>query len=117
MEIKLNEKIGQLGLFTTKKYAQGEIIFILSGKEFDKPTRESIYIGEINGKYIHVHDKYGQYINHSFEPSVIINGYNVIAIKDLDISEEITFDYNQNELQMASPFMVNGKIVNGQRKI
>jgi hypothetical protein len=116
MEVKLNEKIEQLGLFTTKKYNQGEIIFILSGKEFDKPTRESIYVGEINGKHTHVHDNYGQYINHSFEPSVIINGYNIVAIRDLDINEEITFDYNTNELQMASPFVVEGKLVNGQRK-
>lgn len=115
MEVKLNDKINQLGLYTTKKYAKGEIIFILSGKEFNQPTRESIYVGEINGKHIHVHDNFGQYINHSFSPSTIINGYNVVALNDLDINTEITFDYNVNELNMASPFFVNGIMVNGQR--
>jgi len=117
MEVKFNESIQQFGLYTTKKYAKGEIIFILSGTEFNKPTRESIYVGKIDGNHIHVHDKFGQYINHSFTPSTTINGYNVVALQDLDIDTEITFDYNINELPMSSPFIVNGISVNGQRSM
>ena len=118
MEVKLSERIGQLGLFTTKKYKTGETIITLSGQEFDKPTRESVYVGLINGKHVHVVDNdQGQYINHSFEPSAVIDGYNVVALRDIDANEEVTFDYNKNEFQMASPFIVDGIEVNGQRKV
>jgi hypothetical protein len=114
MEIKINENIGQYGLFTTKMYLQNETIFTLSGTEYSYPTRESIYVGKINGNDVHVHDMFGQWINHSFNPSTVINGYNVVALRNMNIGDEITFDYNTNEINMASPFVVDGKLVNGK---
>ena len=110
MEVKLHPQLGELGLFTAKQYKQGDIIFTLKGKIFDKPTRESIYVGD----NVHVHDEHGQYINHSFTPSTIIQGYNVVACRDLEAGEEITFDYNANEISMAAPFYADGKFVSGK---
>lgn len=110
MEIKLNNTIGEYGLYATQSYVKGQIVFVLSGKIFSNPTRETIYVG--NG--IHVHDPFGIYINHSFSPSVRIDSYNVIAARDINDGDEITFDYNQNEIQMASPFYSNGILVCGK---
>lgn len=110
MEIKLNSNINEFGLYSTKKYKKGEIIFMLSGKEFDKPTRESIHVG--NNK--HIYDQYGIYMNHSFTPTTYIDGYNVVANVDIEPGDELNFDYNSNEINMAAPFEVNGIKVCGK---
>ena len=110
MEVKHSEKINGLGLFSTKQYTKGDVIFILKGEETNYPTRESIYIGN----NIHVLDQLGQYINHSFEPTTYIQGYNVVALIDMNENDEINFNYNDNELTMAAPFTVNGQPVCGK---
>jgi hypothetical protein len=48
MEIRYSKLTGEKGLFSTKKYKKGELLYILSGDIFDKPTRETIHIGGIN---------------------------------------------------------------------
>lgn len=108
VEIQNSETLGK-GLFSKKKFETGDIIFSLSGDKLSSPTRESIYVG--NG--IHIDDHYGAYINHSFKPSTIINGFDVVAIKEIFVGDEITFDYNRSELNMANPFYVDGIFVTG----
>lgn len=108
-EIK-NSVIGERGLFALKSYSAGETIFVLNGKILERPTRESIHIG--NG--MHIDDKYGKYINHSFLPTVWIDGKNVRALKEINCGDEITFDYNQSEINMACPFVANGIKVIGR---
>jgi len=110
MEIKLNDMIGEYGLYATQPYAQGDVLFVLSGEIFANPTREPIYVGD----GIHIHDPFGIYINHSFNPSVRIESYNVRAARDINAGDEITFDYNQNEIQMANPFYSDGILVCGK---
>ena len=110
MDVKFDIIINGKGLYATKKYMKGEVIRVLSGKEYRYPTRETIHIG--NNR--HIYDKYGIFINHSFMPSARIDYNNVIALRDIMINEEITFNYNDNEINMASPFYVNGKLVSGK---
>lgn len=98
------------GLYATQEYKEGEIIKKLEGQLVLKPTRESIYIG--NG--MHVIDEHGKYMNHSFEPNVRIELNNVIAIRDIQKYEEITFNYNETEINMAFPFDVDGVKVCGK---
>ena len=99
------------GLFATKRYMKNDIVFILSGKVYDYPTRETIYVG--NNK--HIHDQNGQYMNHSFNPTTYINNYDVVALVNIQVGDELTFDYNINEINMASPFIVDGIMVSGNR--
>jgi SET domain-containing protein len=110
MEVKNSKQIDGLGLFATKKYNKGTTIFVLKGEETNYPTRESIYVGNNT----HILDQMGQYINHSFEPTAQIQGYNVVALTDINENDEITFNYNENELTMAAPFTVNGQQVCGK---
>jgi len=109
MEVKQSTKINGLGLFSIKQYKKGDIIFVLKGEETKYPTRESIYVGNNT----HVLDQMGQYINHSFEPTTQIQGYNIVALIDINENDEITFNYNDNEVTMACPFTVNGQSVCG----
>ena len=85
------------------------VIFKLKGTMYDTPTKESIHIGN----NIHIKDVAGQYMNHSFHPTTIISGKNVIAIKNIMPGDELTFDYNKSEINMACPFIYQGKIVRG----
>ena len=104
MEVKFNLKIDGNGLYATKKYLKYEIIYVLSGQIFDEPSRETIYIGD--GR--HIYDNFGIFINHSFTPNVYIDNFNIIALTDIEEGHEITFDYNKNEITMASPFYEDG---------
>jgi hypothetical protein len=112
MEIKHQPTINGLGLFATKKYTKNEVIYVLEGIVSEHPARETIHIGNNQ----HILDKYGMYMNHSFEPTTWINGKNVIAVRNIEIGEELTFNYNQTELKMANPFVVNGVMVCGKEK-
>lgn len=98
-------------VYATRSYAIGEIVKKLEGKLVLEPTRESIHIG--NG--MHIIDNYGQFINHSFEPNTRIDSNNIVAIKEIAQYEEITFNYNDTEINMTNPFEVDGIIVCGKK--
>ena len=110
MEIKDSLTVNGKGVFTKQKYRKDDIIFVLSGETFSSPTRETIHIG----KDVHIYDEFGIFINHSFTSNIYINGRNVTALRDIEIGEELAFNYNDNEINMASPFYVNNVLVNGK---
>lgn len=111
MEVKdSNDIAGGKGLFATKNYSQGEIIHTLTGEILNYPTRETIHIG--NNK--HIYDEYGIYINHSFEPNIIICENNIIALNNIQSGDEIKFNYNDSEINMANPFYVDNILVCGK---
>jgi hypothetical protein len=89
---------------------KGDKVFELAGSLLIFPTRESIYIGND----IHVVDDFGTYMNHSFTPNCKIDGFNVIAIKPIIPGDALTFNYNVNEVKMASPFVCDGILVKGK---
>ena len=113
MQVKDSTLINGKGLFTTKAVKQDEVIFTLQGEILHHPTRESIHIG--NGE--HIDDEFGRFINHLFKPNTRIEGANVVAIRDIQANEELTFNYNDNEINMASPFYANGILVEGKKNI
>ena len=80
MEVRYNNIIKGYGLYATQKYNKNDIIFVLSGNEYDKPSRETIHIG--NNK--HIYDQNGIFINHSFTPTIYIDKYNVVALVDIE---------------------------------
>jgi hypothetical protein len=100
------------GIYATKTYKSNEIIYVMTGKLLNTPTQKSIHIGD----NMHLVDEFGQYINHSFDPNVRIEGNKLIAIKDIDIYDEITYNYNDSELEMACPFEDDGIKVCGKKK-
>ena len=112
MEILFCERVNGKALFTTKNIEKGKTIFTLEGKILSKPNKYSIEIG----KNLHIIDKWGSYLNHSFQPNTKIEGKNVVALKDIRANDELHFNYNDNETSMACPFNtsegeVKGKII------
>lgn len=41
-------------------------------------------------------------MNHSSTPSIYIHNRQIVALKNIDIDDEITFDYNKNETKCVS---------------
>ena len=113
MEIKNIGNSSEKGLFATKKYTKGERVHTLIGKIYDKPTRETIRIGY--GR--HIYDNYGIFINHSFNPNIAILYDKIITLHNINIGDELVFNYNENECTMANPFYVNGIIVCGNSEL
>jgi len=110
MEIKFNEKLKEYGLYATKSYLKSEIVFVLDGLIYDKPTKYTIHIGDNK----HILDDYGVKMNHSFKPTTKIDNKNVVALVNINSGDELTFNYNASEINMASPFKVNGVAVSGK---
>ncbi len=101
-----------LGVYADKSYKLGDTVLTMYGNFMNTPTRKSIHIGD----NMHLVDEFGQYINHSFDPNVRIEGNKLIAIKDINMYDEITFNYNDSELEMACPFEDDGILVCGKKK-
>ena len=117
------------GLYSTKKYGKGNIVLILEGNYFPKPTRTSIQVGDK-----HIESWEGGHINHHCNPNTEIRIHNnfigknqlnqtqpslvalVVAKRDINIGEEITFDYETTEFDMAEPFECNchGRWIRGK---
>jgi hypothetical protein len=89
------------GMYSTALYNIDSVVYTLSGEISCIPTRTSIEIGPNK----HIEDKLGIYINHSFKPSCRIENGCVVAEKEIDINDEITFNYNVSETKMATPFV------------
>jgi hypothetical protein len=102
---------GQSGIFAKDSFSPGDTVLYLNGEVVGLPTRTSIQIGE--GK--HIEDKIGAFINHSCYPSCKIEGHRVVAGKEISTSDQITFDYSQNETILASPFICSccNKLISG----
>jgi len=89
------------GVFMVSGCKSGHPVHELSYREtIDTPTRTSIEIH----KSFHVEDQVGRYINHDCNPTCEIQGYKVVAIRNMLAGEEVTFNYAENETTIASPF-------------
>ena len=109
MKIEFCKRVNGKGLFSTEKYNKGDIIYILKGPIKNKPDKYSIEIGLDQ----HITDEFGIYMNHSFEPSTRIDGKKVIAVRTININDELNFNYNESETNMANPFETEQGYVGG----
>lgn len=107
--IEFCERVNGKGLFLNKTVKKHEVVYTLDGPIKDVPDKYSIEIG----KNQHMTDPYGIYMNHSFDPSVMINGRDVVALRYLGDNDEICFNYNKNESLMACPFETDYGMVKG----
>ena len=109
MKVKKSKVIDGYGLFSTQTYKKNDIIHKLVGEIKENPDKYTIEIG----KNKHILDSFGIYINHSFTPNIKIENGFIVAIKDININEELCFNYNDNESNMFNPFYVNNILVSG----
>lgn len=100
------------GLVATKHFAVGDLILILEGEVVDRPSRFSVQIApdrhvEVPAevKLARPLDRYRwRFLNHSCEPNAAFDDRRLIALRPIAAAEQITFDYNTTEYDLASPF-------------
>jgi hypothetical protein len=103
---------GEYTLVSRERLAQGGWLFTLDGEVTEVPTRYSVQLD--HATHLDLPDTYGleeimdrfywRFMNHSCEPNAVIRGRDVFALRDIGPREEITFDYNTTEYELAEPF-------------
>lgn len=104
------------GLVALQAFAPGDVILCFEGRLTDRPTRTSIQISE----ELHVDGPLAtagaagaagrarlapwQCLNHSCDPNARVEAPRLVAVLPIAVGEEITFDYNTTEVDMAEPF-------------
>jgi SET domain-containing protein len=102
------------GVFTLRPIKAGAVIFEMKGKIVDAPTQTSVQVGEKK----HIEDNLAKFLNHHCSASAMVDREKkaLVALRNLNPGDEITFDYRKNEDKMAVPFMCGccGKLICGK---
>ena len=106
--VLINNASQQKSLHSNKVFKEGELIAHFSAAStLEEPTYLTVQIG--TNKHITLEPNYLQYVNHSCNPSVFFNTttFQLVALKDIGVDEELTFFYPSTEWDMAQAFQCN----------
>lgn len=104
-DVMVNLTNNEKSLHITKPFKANEkIISFGAGTIQDFPTYLTVQIAL--KKHITLQPEYLQYINHSCNPNVFFDTetFELIALKNLEIGDELTFFYPSTEWQMTQSF-------------
>ncbi len=99
-------------LVALRPIAAGQEILWIDGVMTTEPSRYSVQVGhdehvvpgiDISG-CDSVDHGFWRYLNHSCDPNGWLRGRELIALRDIQPNENVTFDYNSSEWDMAEPF-------------
>lgn len=109
--IKVDKRDDYYIVVATERIPEKDVLLRLEGIVLKEPTQFSIQIGESEhiaaySNHPHIESSIIRYINHSCEPSAYFNITDrvLIAAKNLEPGDEITFNYNTTEYDMVAPF-------------
>jgi hypothetical protein len=121
---------GQLRVVALHAFRRGERIFELEGMLSPKPSRFSVQVdadvhveipehAEVDAEQILARYPW-RCLNHACAPNARIVGRELRALRPIRAAEEITFDYETTEWDMASPFpcgcaRCDGRMIRGFR--
>lgn len=99
-------------LVAIRPIASGTRLFTITGRESGTPTRYSVQVTATlhldqdcaRDEHDVVQRYFWRYLDHDCDPSAVIREREVIAIRDIEVGDGVTFDYNTTEYDMASPF-------------
>lgn len=103
---------GEYRLVANRPIAEGELLFTVEGELTTTPTRYTVQVGrethvDVPAEYDFeaILDRfYWRFMNHSCDPTVFVRGRAVISLKPVEFGQDITFNYNTTEFDMAEPF-------------
>jgi SET domain-containing protein len=109
--VKVANKKNYFCVIATKKILKGEFILKLQGTISASPNKYSIQIGEQEHLLAFSDNPQDElsafrFINHNCSPNSYfdIPNRSLIALKNIDINEEVIYHYCTTEFEMASPF-------------
>ncbi len=104
-EVRLNPVSKQQGLFATQSFNQHDRLIEFSIRSIQAtPTYLTVQIGE--NEHFEFEPDHLKYLNHSCDPNVFIdlNALTLVAIKPIQMGEELRFFYPSTEWKMDQPF-------------
>ena len=111
-KVAVVESKGEFKVIATESFNAGDVILTVEGRETQVASKYSVQIAE--GLHIDVDrpemveqhpERYlWRFLNHKCQPNAWLNGRHLHAIGSIEPGEEVTFNYNANEYEMASPF-------------
>ncbi len=114
---------GQRGVVAARALKAGEHIVAITGTEVSTPSRYTLQVSptvhvdppETNGTGHVQADAAWKFMNHDCEPNAYLVERALVALRDITSGEELTFNYNSTELDMASPFECWCDTADGER--
>lgn len=101
------------------KISKGETIILFTGNRSAVANKYSLQISETEHLSPYSADQNDlrsiwQFLNHSCSANSFIDFHNLalIALKDISEGEEVRFNYNTTELEIATPFICNCNSIN-----
>ncbi len=96
----------------TRPLAQDTLLLHLEGTRVPQATRYSVQVGlseHVDAAKDKTHeaalDLYPwRCLNHSCRPNAYFRGHDLLALRKIEAWEQITFDYNTTEFELATPF-------------
>lgn len=113
-KFRIESKNGHHSVITAQFISKGETILELSGILLSVPTKYTVQIDR--DRHLHPFSNQPErentsfrYINHSCEPNAFFNipEMKLVAGKDIEPGQEVTYNYNSTEYEMAVPFKCN----------
>lgn len=103
---------GAYRLVAVRAVGAGGRLFRIEGETTRCPSRYSVQIGEnlhidvgTGHSAEEILDRYfWRFMNHSCDPNTMVKGQKVIVLRDIRPWEDVTFNYNTTEYDMAEPF-------------
>ena len=84
------------------RFKAGSELFRLGNVTTPNPTQTSVWDSD---RKVHVEDALVKFMNHSCDPNIMIKGSRVLALKDIQYKDELTFNYIHHEpCDLAAPF-------------
>lgn len=106
--VTIARRDGQLAVVATRRVAADSAVLTIDGPVVAVPTRFTVQVGERE----HVDAEAGtdgshpiwRFLNHACEPNTRLVGRTLFARSDIEVGDEVTFDYDTTEWDMAAPF-------------
>ena len=103
---------GEYRLVAARVFVPGERLFRMEGEPARRPTRYTVQIDDDLHLEIasgttaeEILDRYfWRFMNHSCEPNTLIQGRDVFALRNIAPWDDVTFNYNTTEYNIAEPF-------------
>ncbi len=102
--IKIKKSNNGKGLFAEKLLKRDSIIFHFDGKIDDDTHTNSKSLQIDDNKFLESTVKFDDFLNHSCNPNCYIDwqNLNLVALRDIQIGEEISFNYNTSEYDLIN---------------
>ncbi|MFN5422995.1 MAG: SET domain-containing protein-lysine N-methyltransferase [bacterium] len=105
VHVVIDPETGMKGILSSCHFKKGDIVFQFTAKEIlSNPSYLTIQLGE--HRHILMEPDYLQFANHSCDPNFFIDTERLefIALKDIQLGDELLFFYPSTEWKMDRPF-------------